>query len=213
MTAPPMPRRIFVTGTDTDIGKTLVSAWIAQHWRAAYWKPVQAGTQEGTDAATVGALAPDATVIPPRWSLTTPASPHLAARIDGVRLGLDDFTLPHTDLDLVVEGAGGALVPLNDKDLMADLMGWLGLPVVVVARSGLGTINHTLLTLAELRRRDLTVLGVILNGPENVDNHAAIEHFGAVPVLASIPRLAAVTPAAIAHLPPPIFPISPKATP
>lgn len=206
MTHPARPRRVFVTGTDTDIGKTLVAAWIAQHWRAAYWKPVQSGTAGGTDATTIQALAPDAAIIPPRWTLTTPASPHLAARLDGVEIRLDDFTLPDTAGDLVVEGAGGLLVPLNDQDTMADLMARLGLPTVVVARSGLGTINHTLLTLAELRRRALPILGVIVNGPEDKENQAAIAHFGQIPILAAIPKLERVTAQAIAQLPPPAFP-------
>ncbi len=209
MTSPIVPRRVFVTGTDTDIGKTLVAAWIAQHWRATYWKPVQSGTADGTDAATIQALAPKAAVIPPRWTLTTPASPHLAARLDGVEIRLHDFTLPDTQGDLVVEGAGGLLVPLNDRDTMADLIARLGLPVVVVARSGLGTINHTLLTLAELRRRALPVLGVILNGPEDRENQAAIAHFGQIPILAALPRLAEVTARTVANLPPPSFATSP----
>lgn len=207
------PRRLFVTGTDTDVGKTLVAAWIAQNWRAAYWKPVQAGIQDATDAATVQALAPLAQIIPPRWTLTTPASPHLAARLDGVQIQLDDFTLPETERDLVVEGAGGLLVPLNDRHVMADLIERLGLPVVVVARSGLGAINHTLLTLAEGRRRGLTIMGVILNGPANPENRAAIEHFGHMPVLAEIPRLSAVTDKVLAQLPAPHFPFFPKVAP
>lgn len=206
-------RTVFVTGTDTDVGKTLVAAWIAQHWRAAYWKPVQAGLQNATDAATVQALAPQAQIIPPRWTLTTPASPHLAARIDGVHIDLTDFTLPHTEGDLVVEGAGGLLVPLNDRHVMADLIERLDMPVVIVARSGLGTINHTLLTVSEGRRRGLNLIGVILNGPLNPENRAAIEQFGQVPVLAEIPKLSTVTSQTLAQLPAPHFPFFSKAAP
>lgn len=191
---------VFVTGTDTGIGKTMVSAWLVRSWRADYWKPVQSGELEGTDFATVRGLVPDAVIHPSRHVLKAPLSPHEAAALEGVRIGLEDFSLPATTRPLVVEGAGGAMVPLNERDLMVDLMRRLNLPVVVVARSGLGTINHTLLTLEALARRDLRVAGVILNGPSMPANRQAIEAWSGVKVVAELPPLP--SPAALALHPP-----------
>lgn len=187
---------VFVTGTDTGVGKTVVSAWLVRCWQADYWKPVQSGLEDETDAETVRRLsgAEPGRIHPGRWHLTAPLSPHEAARRDGVRIALEDFVLPRTPRPLVVEGAGGVLVPLNERDLMADLMAHLALPVLVVARSTLGTINHTLLTLEALRRRDLAVRGVIMVGPQNAANRAAIEHYGAVTVLGELPLFSEVTP-------------------
>ncbi|MBF0307470.1 MAG: dethiobiotin synthase [Alphaproteobacteria bacterium] len=182
-------RGVFVTGTDTGIGKTLVSAWLARGWGAEYWKPIQTGIAEGLDADTVARLA-GVRVHPGRWLLRAPLSPHLAARRDGVTITLDDFALPRTDRPLVVEGAGGVLVPLDDAGtMMAGLIARLGLPVVVVARGGLGTINHTLLTLEALRARGLEPAGVVLNGPLGDGNLSAVETFGRVRVLGAIPPL------------------------
>lgn len=197
---------VFVTGTDTGIGKTLVAAWLAQHWAAAYWKPVQSGSVEGTDADEVARLAPAAEVHPSAAVLKAPLSPHEAARRERVRIDLSSLRPPPaTDRPLVVEGAGGVMVPINEVALMADLMERLGLPAIVVARTALGTINHTLLTLEALRRRSIPILGVVLNGQRNPGNRQAIEHFGAVPVLAEIQPLFAVTASVIASLPPPAF--------
>jgi dethiobiotin synthetase/malonyl-CoA O-methyltransferase len=184
-----MARGVFVTGTDTDVGKTMVSAWLVKSWRADYWKPVQSGCLTDSDTDTVRKINPSARFHPPAYLLKEPLSPHEAAVKDGVTIRLDAFALPATDNLLVVEGAGGALVPLNDREMMTDLMVRLGLPVLVVARSGLGTINHTLLTIEALRARRIEVAGVVLNGPPNPANRAAIEHYGQVRVLAELPRL------------------------
>jgi len=191
--------RVFVTGTDTGVGKTWVSAWLAKSWGAAYWKPVQSGTVEGWDADLVKSVAPDSVIFPSRHAFPDPLSPDQAADRAGVRIDLDDFSLPAHDGPLVVEGAGGLLVPLNDLTLMADLMERLGLPLVLVARSGLGTINHSLLSITEIRRRRLPLAGIILVGPEQRDNRDAIEHFGGVPVVAHLPPLP--DPAALAAHP------------
>jgi dethiobiotin synthetase/malonyl-CoA O-methyltransferase len=192
--------RVFVTGTDTNVGKTWVSAWLTKSWGAAYWKPVQSGTVEGWDADLVKRVAPDAPIFPSRHAFPDPLSPDQAAARAGVRIDLDDFALPAHDGPLVVEGAGGLLVPLDDLTLMADLMERLGLPLVLVARSGLGTINHSLLSVAEIRRRKLPLAGIVLVGPENRENRDAIEHWGGVPVVAQLPPLPDV--AALAAHPP-----------
>jgi dethiobiotin synthase len=194
---------VFVTGTDTGVGKTLACAVLARAWGADYWKPVQTGlAEEAGDTATVTELAGlDADrAHAPRHEFAAPLSPHAAAALEGARIGLDDFTLPRTSRPLVVEGAGGVLVPLNDTELMIDLIARLGLPAVVVARSTLGTINHSLLTLEALRARRIAVNGVILNGPPSAGNRAAIERFSQVRVLAEIPTLDRLDPAAVAAL-------------
>ncbi|KIL98355.1 Dethiobiotin synthetase [Paramagnetospirillum magnetotacticum MS-1] len=198
-------RGVFVTGTDTDVGKTLVSAWLAQHWRADYWKPIQTGSAQGTDFGSVAALAPAAHIHPSAVVLPAPLSPHEAARRENTRIDLSALVLPQTSAPLVVEGAGGVMVPINEAALMIDLMARLALPTIVVARSGLGTINHTLMTLEILRRRRVPLLGVVMNGQKNPANRQAIEHFGGVRVLAEIQPLPAVTPATIAGLPSPSF--------
>lgn len=183
------PKQVFVTGTDTGVGKTVVSGFLAHRWQGHYWKPVQSGTVEGRDLDEVLRLGAKVRILPSRYELREPLSPHLAARLEGKRIVLSDFELPRVNGPLVVEGAGGVLVPLNEKDLMLDLMRLLALPVVLVARSSLGTINHTLLTLQCLRAAGIPVVGVVLNGPPNQDNLDAIVHFGSTRVLAELPPL------------------------
>lgn len=180
---------VFVTGTDTGIGKTMVSAWLVKSWQADYWKPVQSGTDECWDADPIRQISPNTVIHPSTYALKAPLSPDQAGRLEGITLDLHAFHLPETSRLLVVEGAGGVLVPLNDHAFMADLMARLGLPVIVVARSGLGTINHTLLTLEALHARKITVAGVILNGTPQPENRKAIEHFSKVPVIAELPLL------------------------
>ncbi len=185
----------FITGTDTDVGKTVAAAWAVLQLGAAYWKPVQSGLADGeTDSAFVHRVAalPDDRILPCRFELEAPLSPDQAAKLEGAAIHLGDFTLPAHDLPLVVEGAGGLLVPLNGTEMMIDLMGKLALPVIVVARSGLGTINHTLLTLNALRDAGVAVSGVILNGPPMPENRAAIERFGNVRILAELPLMVSV---------------------
>ena len=203
-------RGVFVTGTDTGVGKTVVAACLARAWRAGYWKPVQTGTATGDDdTATVAALAgaPADRIFAPAYALRAPLSPHAAAELEGVRIVLEAIAMPAVSYPLVVEGAGGVMVPLNDATFMIDLMARLDLPVVLVARSGLGTINHTLLSLAALRARDLPIAGVILDGPPNAGNRAAIERFADVRVLAELPHVEPLDAAAVAELAHPIPPL------
>ncbi len=189
-------RGVFVTGTDTNVGKTVVSAWACKSWGLSYWKPVQTGCEEDDDTATVARLAGCPTHAP-RWRLKAPLAPLPAAELEGQVIRLEDFTLPEGPV--LVEGAGGILVPLTATAMMTDLMARLGLPVLVAARSGLGTINHTLLTLEALRARALPILGVVLVGPPNAGNRQAIEQFGKVQVLGELPPL---SPLDLTGLPP-----------
>jgi dethiobiotin synthase len=187
--------RYFVTGTDTDVGKTVVAAWLMLRLGADYWKPVQAGREGGTDRERVQALTglPAQRFHPSAYELREPLSPHEAARREGIRIGLDRLEPPQTSRPLVIEGAGGLLVPLNDEVVVVDLIARLGAPVILVARSTLGTINHTLLSLEALRRRDIPVAGVVINGPVVPHNRSALEFYGRLPIIAEIPPLAPLT--------------------
>ncbi len=199
----------FVTGTDTDVGKTVVSAWLLAHLDALqhetrYWKPVQAGTEPETDSATVGRLAEltEDRILPEAYVLPEPMAPHEAARRAGIVIDMSKITPPTSGRMLVVEGVGGMLVPLTDDRYVIDLAGALGLPVVLVARSTLGTINHTLLSLEALRRRALPVAGIVLNGPPTPHNREAIERYGKIAVIAEIPRMDPVTRARLLDIAP-----------
>ncbi len=180
------PPQIFVTGTDTGIGKTVVSAMLMSALDATYWKPIQAGLEEETDTEFVQRVseAKPENIIPERYRLVTPMSPHAAADIDGVSISLNDFELPSfTTEHLIIEGAGGLLVPINQKETVLDVIQHLDIPVLLVARSGLGTLNHTLLSLSALRNRGISVYAVVLNGEFHLSNKETIEHFGNIPVL------------------------------
>lgn len=199
----PTHRGAFVTGTDTDVGKTLVSAILAKAWSADYWKPYQTGVSTAPgDTDTVAALlgSGNHTLHPPARILQAPLAPWAAAREEGVSLDMTALARPRTQAPLVVEGAGGLYVPIDDRHMMLDLAAALGLPVVLVARSTLGTINHTLLSLRALAARGIPVLGVVLNGPLSPGNRGAIERFGQTPVLAEIPPLTTVDGMAVARL-------------
>jgi dethiobiotin synthase len=194
----------FVTGTDTDVGKTLVSAWLLTHLDASYWKPVQAGTEPETDSATVRRLAevPEDRILPEAYVLPDALAPHEAARRAGVELDMAKLEAPECDGLLVVEGAGGLLVPLTDNASMIDLAADLDLPIILVARSTLGTINHTLLSLEAIRRRGLPLAGVVITGPETPHNRAAIERYGQIEIIAEIPWLDTVSRATLRDIPP-----------
>jgi dethiobiotin synthetase len=178
-----------VTGTDTGIGKTVFAAGLASLIGAHYWKPVQAGLDEGGDAAAVTALGvPRERVLPEVYRLTTPCSPHRAAQIDGVTIDAARLALP-PQRPLVIEGAGGALVPLDGELLFADVFAQWGLPVVVVARTQLGTINHSLLTFEALRARGVAIHGVAFVGDEDAAAEEAIVRIGRVKRLGRLPIL------------------------
>lgn len=206
-----MIKGVFVTGTDTAIGKTVVSAWLVRALDGDYWKPVQTGLAEDTgDSATVRALSalPDDRFHAPVHELQAALSPQEAARREGVEIVLDGFSLPGSSRPLVVEGAGGVLAPLGEGLVMADLMVRLGLPVVLVAGTMLGTINHSLLSLEALRARGLEIAGVVFCGPLDAANRGpggsanreAVEQLGEVAVIGEIPLLDPLDADAVAAL-------------
>ncbi len=190
-----MPRFV-VTGTDTGIGKTVFAAGLAGALEAHYWKPVQSGLEEETDSETVRRLAalPASHVLPEAYRLKTPVSPHLAARLDGVMIRPETLLPPAIDGPLVIEGAGGLLVPLTDHVLFADVFTRWQIPVILCARTGLGTINHTLLSLEALHRRAIPVFGIAFIGDEQAETQAIIATMGGAPVLGRLPRLDPLTP-------------------
>lgn len=187
-----------VTGTDTGVGKTVFAAGLTALIGGWYWKPVQAGLDDGSDAATVTALGvPGDRVLPEAYRLTTPCSPHRAAEIDGVTIDPERLALPD-QRPLVVEGAGGALVPLGGDLLYADMFARWGLPAIIVARTELGTINHSLLTVEALRSRGVAIHGVAFVGEGNESSEVAIcdigrvRHLGRLPILDTFQDFTAV---------------------
>lgn len=189
---------LVVTGTDTNIGKTVFSAGLTRFLDAAYWKPIQAGLEGETDSQTVARLAemPDR-ILPEQYRLRTPASPHLAAEIDGIRIDPASLVPPVLERTVVIEGAGGLLVPLNREALFIDIFARWRLPTVLCARTGLGTINHTLLSIEALRRREIPLLGVALIGEAHAENERIIASLGRVQILGRLPLLAPLSPATL----------------
>ena len=183
-----MSKRYFVTGIDTDSGKTLVSAILCEALHADYWKPVQSGLPKDSDRVQELISNANSKIHPERFLLKTPASPHAAAKIDNVEINIEDFQLPYTKNNLIVEGAGGCLVPINDNYFVIDLIKRLGLEAIVVADLYLGSINHTLLTLEALDRRSIPVRGVIFNGEHNAESERIILRHAKLEALCRIER-------------------------
>ncbi|MGX9120383.1 dethiobiotin synthase [Mesorhizobium sp. BHbsci] len=194
-----MTVQIVVTGTDTGVGKTVFAAGLTDLLDGIYWKPVQSGTCEETDSEVVSLLAdlPAARVLPEAWRLRQPLSPHLAAKLDGVEIDAQALSLPATDRPLVVEGAGGLMVPLNRRVLYIDVFARWNAPVVLCARTTLGTINHTLLSVEALRSRSIPLLGIAFVGDRMVDTQKTIAEMGKVRVLGRLPLLESLTPSTL----------------
>ena len=182
--------RLIVTGTDTGIGKTMISAMLTLALGATYFKPVQSGTEDETDRDAVKHMTGlgDDRILANAVTLSEPLSPHRSAELDGVEIDLNALTPPPID-PLIVEGAGGLMVPLDRETLFIDVFGRWNLPVVLCARTGLGTINHTLLSLEALRTRNIDILGVAFVGDDNPDNIRTIAEMGDVKVLGRMPML------------------------
>ncbi|MDG1476082.1 MAG: dethiobiotin synthase [Vicingaceae bacterium] len=181
-------RKIFVTGIGTDVGKTVVSAILTEALEADYWKPVQAGDLDNSDSIKVqNLISNQKTVIHSEGiKLNSPMSPHAAATIDNVEINLRDFKLPETNNNLIVEGAGGLMVPLNDKDLIIDLIKELDIEVVLVSQNYLGCINHTILSIDTLKNRGIEVLGIVFNGETNEETEKYILNYSNLKCLGRI---------------------------
>lgn len=200
----------FITGTDTNVGKTVAAAWLVHHLKADYWKPIQSGSSQGTDTKDVCRLTqlPPHRVHPEAYCLKAPLSPHVAAALEHIDIDLAQIKRPVTNNCLIIEGAGGVFVPINKHETMLDLMEKCGLPVIIVSANRLGTINHTCMTIAALRQRGLEIAGVILNenaadqeDPSLQTNREAIEHYGQVKVIATLKRLEPLCHEALATYP------------
>jgi dethiobiotin synthetase len=187
-----MSRRIVVTGTDTEIGKTVFAAGLADLLGASYWKPIQSGLEGETDSeivAQLGGLSEDR-ILPERYRLKTPVSPHQSAAIDGVRIDANELAIPDTSgRPVVSEGAGGLMVPLDPSTLYIDIFARWRMPVVLCARTSLGTINHSLLSVEALRRRDIDILGIAFIGDGHPESERAICEIGRIKRLGRLPRL------------------------
>ncbi len=183
---------LIIAGTDTGVGKTVVSAMLALGLDAAYWKPIQSGSKAGTDSREIAKLTgwgPER-ILPERYVLQQPLSPHRAAELDGVAMDLEALgELPDSARPIIIETAGGLLVPITRSTLQIDLISAWGAPVVLVARTALGTINHSLLSIEALRRRDIPLLGVIFVGDANEDNERTIAESSGARRLGRLPHL------------------------
>jgi dethiobiotin synthase len=186
-----MSKAYIVAGTDTGIGKTTVAAMLTLALDAVYWKPIQSGITDGTDRLHLQALTqlPNDRFLPERFVLTQPLSPHRAAEIDGVEIQTEAFAVPVTNRTLIIEGAGGLLVPITRRTLQIDLFADWRLPLILCARTTLGTINHTLLSIEALRSRHMRLHGLIFIGEDNPDNVRTIAEFSGARILGHVPRL------------------------
>ncbi|MER8841206.1 dethiobiotin synthase [Mesorhizobium sp. M0913] len=194
-----MTKRIVITGTDTGIGKTVFSAGLAGLLDGFYWKPVQSGLDRETDSEAVARLAglPSGRVLPEAYRLKSPLSPHRSAEIDDVSIEAADLSFPVLPTPLVIEGAGGLMVPLNRRTRFIDIFEQWQLPVILCARTALGTINHTLLSIEALRARAIPLAGIAFIGDEMTDTQRTIVEFGDVPQLGRLPHLDPLTPKAL----------------
>lgn len=186
-----MPNKsIFITGIGTGIGKTIVSAALVEKLNADYWKPVQSGDLNDSDTHKVMNLISNKTTVfhPESYALTQPFSPHKSAAIDGITIEQDKIKMPQTSNNLIIEGAGGLMVPLNDKFLMIDLIKALSTEVILVTRNYLGSINHTLLSVDALKTRGIKIKGIIFNGIKDIYSKEYILDYTGVELLGHIPE-------------------------
>jgi dethiobiotin synthetase len=183
--------KYFITGIGTGIGKTLISAILTEKLNADYWKPIQSGDLETSDSLTIkGLISNTKTVIHPEsYRLTQPLSPHLSARLDGIEIDLSKINIPTTSNDLIIEGAGGLMVPLNENELIIDLIKKLNVVVILVSQNYLGSINHTLLSINLLKQYEIPVKGIIFNGDENLETERYIQQYAKIKKLGNVPGL------------------------
>ena len=189
-----MSNTYFVTGIGTGIGKTIVSAILTEKLNADYWKPIQSGDLEISDSLLVKNLLSNAKTLihPERYRLGQPLSPHLSARLDGIQISIAAIQVPQTDNELIIEGAGGLMVPLNNEELVLDLIKKTNAKVIVISQNYLGSINHTLLTLEVLKVNQIAIEGLIFNGASNPESEAYISQYSKVKILGRIPKMSVI---------------------
>lgn len=181
--------KYFITGIGTGIGKTLISAILTEKLKADYWKPIQSGDLDTSDSITISGLISNTNTVihPESYRLTQPLSPHLSARLDGIEIDLNKINMPLTDNNLIIEGAGGLMVPLNEKELIIDLIKKLNVEVILVSQNYLGSINHTLLSVNLLKQYEIPIKGIIFNGDENVETERYIQQYAKIKKLGNVP--------------------------
>lgn len=183
--------KYFVTGIGTGIGKTLVSAVLTEKLKADYWKPIQSGDLDSSDSITISSLISNTKTFihPESYRLTQPLSPHLSARLDGIEIDLNQIKVPATENNLIIEGAGGLMVPLNERELIIDLIKKLDVEVILISQNYLGSINHTLLSINLLKQYNIKIKGIIFNGDENMETERFILQYAKINKLGSVPNL------------------------
>ena len=183
--------KFIICGTDTDVGKTLISSFFVRGLQSFYWKPIQSGIETETDSQSILRLSgiKKEKILEEAYIFKKPVSPHWAAEIDGKKININLLNLPSIDGSLVVETAGGLMVPITRNFLQIDQIRKWDLPVIIVCRSSLGTLNHTLLTIEALKKRNIKILGLIINGEKHFDNPKTLREFSKLPIIAEFPRL------------------------
>ena len=183
--------KFIICGTDTDIGKTLISSFFVKGLNSFYWKPIQSGIESQTDSETVEKLAQVSKekIIKEAYVFTKPLSPHWAAEIDKKTINFDKLRLPKVQGSLIVETAGGLMVPITRNFLQIDQIKQWNLPVILVCKSSLGTLNHTLLSIEALERRNIEILGLVVNGKKHLDNPKTLVDFSGIPLIAEFPYI------------------------
>ena len=183
--------KLIICGTDTDVGKTLISSFFVRGLKSFYWKPIQSGIETETDSQSILRLSgiKKEKILKEAYIFEKPVSPHWAAEIDGKKIDINLLDLPKIDDSIVIETAGGLMVPITRNFLQIDQIRKWNLPVMIVCRSSLGTLNHTLLTIEALKKRNIKILGLIINGEKHLDNPKTLREFSKLPIIAEFPRL------------------------
>ena len=183
--------QFIICGTDTDVGKTLISSFFVRGLKSFYWKPIQSGIETETDSQSILRLSgiKKEKILKEAYIFEKPVSPHWAAEIDGKKIDINLLNLPKIDGSIVIETAGGLMVPITRNFLQIDQIRKWDLPVIIVCRSSLGTLNHTLLTIEALKKRNIKILGLIVNGEKHLDNPKTLQEFSKLPIIAEFPRL------------------------
>ena len=180
-----------ICGTDTDIGKTIISSFFVRGLNSFYWKPIQSGIESETDSQAIARLAKvqKSKIINEAYIFKKPVSPHWAAEIDQKVIDIKLLNLPNLNGSLIIETAGGLMVPITRNYLQIDQIKKWDIPVILVCRSGLGTLNHTLLSIEALKKRNIKILGLVINGEKHLDNPKTLTEFSGIPIIAEFPYI------------------------